>query len=40
MAGATDFLIGVKAAEPHNASTWNGSSWTAGLRYESASQPN
>jgi uncharacterized protein (TIGR03437 family) len=40
-AGAHDFLIGVKSvANPTNA-TWNGSAWTAGLRYESAaSQPN
>ncbi len=39
-AGAHDFLIGVKAVPNPTTSTWNGSSWTAGLRYESASQPN
>lgn len=39
-AGAHDFLIGVKATPNPTVSSWNGNSWTAGLRYESqASQP-
>lgn len=38
--GAHDFLIGVKAVANPTASTWRGNFWTAGLRYESASQPN
>jgi uncharacterized protein (TIGR03437 family) len=39
-AGAHDFLIGVKAVSNPTLSSWNGNSWTAGLRYESeASQP-
>jgi uncharacterized protein (TIGR03437 family) len=37
-AGAHDFLIGVKAAANPTLASWNGKSWTAGLRYESASQ--
>lgn len=39
-AGAHDFLIGVKAVANPTLASWNGSFWTAGLRYESASQPN
>jgi uncharacterized protein (TIGR03437 family) len=39
-AGAHDFLIGVKAVANPTPASWNGSAWTAGLRYESAtSQP-
>jgi uncharacterized protein (TIGR03437 family) len=34
-AGAHDFLIGVKAAANPALASWNGKSWTAGLRYES-----
>jgi uncharacterized protein (TIGR03437 family) len=35
-AGAHDFLIGVKAVASPTLASWNGKSWTAGLRYESA----
>jgi uncharacterized protein (TIGR03437 family) len=39
-AGSHDFLIGVKAVANPAVSSWNGNSWTAGLRYESqTSQP-
>jgi uncharacterized protein (TIGR03437 family) len=34
-AGAHDFLIGVKAVANPTLASWNGKSWTAGLRYES-----
>lgn len=39
-AGAHDFMIGVQAVANPTLSTWNGNFWTAGLRYESSSQPN
>lgn len=38
--GAHDFVIGVKAAANPTASSWKGSFWTAGLRYEANAQPN
>lgn len=37
-AGAHDFLIGVKAAANPALASWNGKSWTAGLRYETGAQ--
>jgi hypothetical protein len=39
-AGAHDFLIGVTTLANPTAASWNGNSWTAGLRFESAAQPN
>jgi uncharacterized protein (TIGR03437 family) len=39
-AGSHDIMIGVKALANPTASSWNGTMWTSGLRYESAtSQP-
>jgi uncharacterized protein (TIGR03437 family) len=35
-AGSHDMMIGVKALANPTASSWNGTMWTAGLRYESA----
>ena len=35
-AGSHDIMIGVKALANPTASSWNGTMWTAGLRYESA----
>jgi uncharacterized protein (TIGR03437 family) len=39
-AGSHDLMIGVKAIANPTLSSWNGNFWTAGLRYESSSQPN
>jgi uncharacterized protein (TIGR03437 family) len=35
-AGSHDIMIGVKAVANPTASSWNGTMWTSGLRYESA----
>src|SRR6202034_2048786 len=35
-AGSHDIMIGVKALANPTAASWNGTMWTSGLRYESA----